>query len=71
MTDYSNGKLKNVSMRVVADTDLMSGDVLDLNDTMLCRSRPGFRSGTVITGIKKDRNSDSGLFLNPAILNTV
>ena len=35
MTDYSNGKLKNVSMRVVADTDLMSGDVLDLNDTML------------------------------------
>lgn len=33
--DYSNGKFKNVSMRVVADTDLMSGDVLDLDDTML------------------------------------
>lgn len=35
VTDYSNGKLKNVSMRVVADTDLMSGDVLDLDDTIL------------------------------------
>lgn len=35
VTDYSNGKFKNVSMRVVADTDLMSGDVLDLDDTML------------------------------------
>lgn len=33
--DYSNGKFKNVSMRVVADTDLMSNDVLDLDDTML------------------------------------
>lgn len=35
VTDYSNGKLKNVSMRVVADTDLMSGDVIDLDDEML------------------------------------
>ena len=35
VTDYSNGKLKNVSMRVVADTDLMSNDVLDLDDEML------------------------------------
>ena len=33
--DYSNGKMKNVSMRVVADTDLMSGDVLDLDESML------------------------------------
>lgn len=34
VTDYSNGKLKNVSMRLVADTDLMSGDVVNLDDEM-------------------------------------
>lgn len=35
LVDHSNGKGKNVSMRLVANTDLMSGDVLDLNDDML------------------------------------
>lgn len=35
ITDYSNGKMKNVSMRVVVDTDIMSGDVIDLTDDML------------------------------------
>lgn len=35
IADYSNGKMKNVSMRVVADTDLMSGDVIDLDNDML------------------------------------
>lgn len=35
LVDYSNGKMKNVSARVVVDTDLMSGDVLDLSDDML------------------------------------
>lgn len=35
VTDYSNGKLKNLSVRLVADTDLMSGDVIDLTNDML------------------------------------
>lgn len=35
IADYSNGKMKNLSTKVVADTDLMSGDVIDLNDDML------------------------------------
>ena len=35
VTDYSNGKMKNVSMRLVADTDLMSGDVIALDESML------------------------------------
>lgn len=35
IADYSNGNMKNISARVVVDTDLMSGDVLDLNDDML------------------------------------
>lgn len=35
ITDYSNGKLKNVSMKVVVDTDLMSGNILEMNDDML------------------------------------
>lgn len=33
--DYSNGKMKNLSCAVVVDTDLMSGDVIDLDDDML------------------------------------
>lgn len=33
--DYSNGKMKNVSMCVVVDTDLMSGDVVNLDENML------------------------------------
>lgn len=35
LTDYSNGNMKNVKARIVVDTDLMSGDVLDLDDNML------------------------------------
>lgn len=35
LVDYSNGKMKNVSALIVVDTDLMSGDVLDLEDDML------------------------------------
>lgn len=35
MTDYSNGKMKNVSARVIVDTDLMSGDAISLNEEML------------------------------------
>lgn len=35
IADYSNGKMKNLSARVVVDTDLMSGDVIDLDDDML------------------------------------
>ncbi len=35
IVDYSNGKMKNISARVVADTDLMSGDVIDLDEDML------------------------------------
>ncbi len=35
LTDYSNGKMKNISAKLVVDTDLMSGDVIDLNEDML------------------------------------
>lgn len=35
LADYSNGKMKNVVAKVVVDTDLMSGDVIDLNNDML------------------------------------
>lgn len=35
MTDYSNGNLKNVSMRLVVDTDLMSGNEVNLDEDML------------------------------------
>lgn len=35
ISDYSNGNMKNLSARIVVDTDLMSGDVIDLNDEML------------------------------------
>lgn len=35
IADYSNGKLKNLSARVVVDTDLMSDDVVDLDEDML------------------------------------
>lgn len=35
VTDYSNGKLNNVSTRLIVDSDLMSGDVIDLNEDML------------------------------------
>lgn len=33
--DYSGGALKNVSVRLIADTDVMSGDVLELDEDML------------------------------------
>ena len=35
IVDFSNGNLKNISAKVVVDTDLMSGDVLDLDDDLL------------------------------------
>lgn len=35
ITDYSNGKGKNISSRIVVDTDKMSGDVLELDNEML------------------------------------
>lgn len=35
ITDYSNNNWNNISVRVVTDTDLMSGDVIDLDDKML------------------------------------
>lgn len=35
IADYSNGKMKNISTRIVVDTDLMSGDVIDLDDSLL------------------------------------
>lgn len=35
MTDYSNGKMANVSVRLVVDTDRMSGDIVSLNEDML------------------------------------
>lgn len=35
ITDYSNGNMKNLSAKVVVDTDLMSGDVIDLDENML------------------------------------
>lgn len=34
LVDYSNGNMKNLSARVVVDTDLMSGDVVDLDEDM-------------------------------------
>lgn len=33
--DYSNGKKLNVSERLIVDSDLMSGDVIELSDDML------------------------------------
>lgn len=35
LADYSNGNMKNLSAKVVVDTDLMSGDVVDLDESML------------------------------------
>lgn len=35
IVDYSNGAMKNTSVRVVADSDLMSGDAIDLDEYML------------------------------------
>lgn len=35
IVDYSNGTMKNTSVRVVADSDLMSGDAIDLDEDML------------------------------------
>lgn len=35
ITDYSNGNMKNISTRVVVNTDLMSGDVIDLDEDMI------------------------------------
>lgn len=35
IADYSNGKLKNISARLVVDTDLMSNDVVRLSEDML------------------------------------
>lgn len=35
ITDFSNGKMKNLKVRVVANSDEMSGDIIDLNEDML------------------------------------
>lgn len=35
LTDFSNGNMKNLSARVVVDSDLMSGDVIDLDENLL------------------------------------
>lgn len=35
LVDYSHGEMKNISAKVVVDTDRMSGDIIDLNDDML------------------------------------
>lgn len=35
IADFSNGHMKNLSVTLVADTDLMSGDVIDLDDDLL------------------------------------
>lgn len=35
IADYSNGKMKNIGVTLVVDTDLMSNDVIDLNDDIL------------------------------------
>lgn len=35
IADYSNGKLKNISVRLVVDSDLMSNDVVNLDEDML------------------------------------
>lgn len=34
VADYSNGNMKNLSIRVVVDSDLMSGDVIELDEDM-------------------------------------
>lgn len=33
--DYSNGHMKNLSTHIVVDTDVMSGDVIDLDESLL------------------------------------
>lgn len=35
LSDYSNGRLKNVAIRVVIDTDLMSGDTIEMDNDIL------------------------------------
>lgn len=35
IADYSNGQMKNISTRIIVDTDLMSGDAIDLDDSLL------------------------------------
>ena len=35
ISDYSNGQLKNVAIRMVIDTDLMSGDTIEMDDGIL------------------------------------
>lgn len=35
ITDWSNGKMKNVTAKVVVDTDRMTGDVIELDENML------------------------------------
>lgn len=35
LIDFSNGNMKNLSARIVVDSDLMSGDVIDLNENIL------------------------------------
>ena len=35
LVDYSHEAMKNVSAKVIVDTDRMSGDVIDLNEDML------------------------------------
>lgn len=35
IVDYSNGKGKNISSRIIVDTDMMSGDVVELDNDML------------------------------------
>lgn len=35
IADYSNGKMKNISVRLVVDTDVMSNDAVELDDDML------------------------------------
>lgn len=38
--DYSNGQMKNISASIIVDTDLMSGDAIDLNNDMLAGLNP-------------------------------
>lgn len=38
--DYSNGQMKNISASIIVDTDLMSGDAIDLNNDMLTGLNP-------------------------------
>lgn len=35
LSDFSNGKMKNLKFRVVVNSDVMSGDIVDLDDDML------------------------------------